>query len=304
MSGGLVDRFAVMRTLVTVANSPSFSAAAAQLQISPSLVSRHVADLEQQIGVRLVNRTARSVSLTQDGRDYAEFADRILAEIEEQDALLAQNRASSEGLLSIISPKWIGLHDLGQAIGAFRLAHPGIRVKLQLGGVSDRLHDFLDQGFDIAFHARHPADSRVKVRRITELPFMLAASQEYLGRRGAPQTAAELADHDLVTHTHDPVWHLGEGDDATKVRVQNPAFSTNAYSIIEQMMQMGCGIGHIPRSLVEGSSHADSIVEVLPDLTPPSRSLYAVHAPGDGTPERVKIFLNFVTDWFKHSRPA
>jgi DNA-binding transcriptional LysR family regulator len=299
-----VDRFAVMRTLVSVAHAPSFSAAAAELNISPSLVSRHVADLESQLGVRLVNRTARSVSLTPDGTQYAEFAERILTEIEDQDAQLTQTKASAEGRLSIISPKWIGLQELGLAIGAFRHEHPGIRVRLQLGGISDRLHDFLDQGFDIAFHARHPADSRVKVRRITDLPFMLAASQDYLALRGTPESPGDLAEHDLLTHTGDPVWHLGEGDDATRLRVQNPAVTANAYSIIEQMIELGCGIGHVPRTLVQHSERVAEVVEVLPDLPPPTRSLYAVHAPGDATPERVKIFLNFITDWFKHSRPA
>ncbi len=299
-----MDRFAVMRTLVSVAHAPSFSAAAAELNISPSLVSRHVADLEQQLGVRLVNRTARSVTLTSDGAQYAEFAERILAEIEEQDAGLSQTKRSAEGRLSIISPKWIGLQELGLAIGAFRHEHPGIRVKLQLGGVSDRLHDFLDQGFDIAFHARHPADSRVKVRRITELPFMLAASQAYLGRRGSPAAPGDLSDHDLLTHTGDPVWHLGQGADATRLRVQDPAVTANAYSIIEQMIELGCGIGYVPRTLVTSSPRAAEVVEVLPELPPPSRSLYAVHAPGDSTPERVKIFLNFVTDWFKQAHAA
>jgi len=297
-----VDRFAVMRTLVSVAHAPSFSAAAAELSISPSLVSRHVADLESQLGVRLVNRTARSVTLTSDGEQYAEFAERILTEIDEQDAALSQTKRSTEGRLSIISPKWIGLQELGLAIGAFRLEHPGIRVKLQLGGVSDRLHDFLDQGFDIAFHARHPSDSRVKVRRITDLPFMLAASSAYLERRGTPESPADLSDHDLLTHTGDPVWHLGEGDQATRIRVQDPAVTSNAYSILEQMIELGCGIGHVPRTLVQHSARAGDVVEVLPHLPPPTRSLYALHAPGDATPERVKIFLRFITDWFKRSQ--
>ena len=175
-------------------------------------------------------------------------------------------------------------------------------MKLQLGGVSDRLHDFLDQGFDIAFHARPPSDSRVKVRRITELPFMLAASSDYLERRGTPASPPELSDHDLLTHTGDPVWHLGEGDEATRLRVQDPAFTSNAYSIIEQMIELGCGIGHVPRTLVEHSSRAAEVVEVLPHLPPPTRFLYALHAPGDATPERVKIFLTFITDWFRRAQ--
>ena len=167
------------------------------------------------------------------GEQYAEFAERILSEIDEQDAALSQTKRSTEGRLSIISPKWIGLQELGLAIGAFRLENPGIRVKLQLGGVSDRLHDFLDQ-LDIAFHARPPSDSRVKVRRITELPFMLAASSDYLERRGTPASPPELSDHDLLTHTGDPVSRVGEGDEATRLRVQDPAFTSNAYSIMSR----------------------------------------------------------------------
>lgn len=297
-----MDRFVAMRTFVAVSRASTFAAAAAELAISPSLVSRHVSSLEEDLGVRLVHRTPRSVTITPEGTQYAEFAERILTEIDELEAELADRKTSAEGLLSIVSPKWIGMLDLPLAIGDFRKTHPGIRVRLELGGVSDRLHDFLDKGFDVAFHARHPGDSQVRVRRISDLPFLLAASPAYLERCGTPTTIAELDQHELLSHSNDPVWHFGENESASKLRVTAPAVSANAYLVIEQLVEQGCGIGYLPRGPATAALRSGRLVEVLPDLPPPSRSLYAVHAPGGRTPERVKIFLDFVTDWFRKPR--
>lgn len=297
-----MDRFAVMRTFTAVARASTFSGAAAELGISPSLVSRHVADLEEQLGTRLVNRTSRSVNLTEAGASYAEFADRILLEIEDTDARFAGAQDTAEGMLSVISPKWIGSMDLGAAIGAFVAAHPRIRVKLELGGISDRPYDFLDRGFDVALHARDPKDSRVRVRRITELPFLLAASTDYLSRRGVPQNPADLQEHDLIAHTSDAAWRLGTGEAAVSVRVQNPLVSTNAYLVIEQLVESGSGIGLIPRRSASSALASGAVVEVLPEWPVASRSLYAVHGPGGQTPERVKVFLDFMTTWFRQAR--
>lgn len=113
-----MDRLLLMHSFVTVAQVGSFNGAA-KLGSSGSLVSRHVAELERQVGVRLVNRTARSVSLTEPGQRYADFAARILEEIEAEDAGIAQLHDRAEGTLSIICPKWIGSLDLGDAIAAF-----------------------------------------------------------------------------------------------------------------------------------------------------------------------------------------
>ncbi|WP_167051765.1 LysR family transcriptional regulator [Salinibacterium sp. ZJ77] len=296
-----MDRFAVMRTFTAVARASTFSGAAVELGISPSLVSRHVAELEEQLGTRLVNRTSRSVNLTEAGASYADFAERILVEIEETDARFAGAQDSAEGLLSVISPKWIG-SDLGSAIGAFVAEHPKIRVKLELGGISDRPYDFLDRGFDVALHARDPKDSRVRVRRITELPFLLAASAEYLAKRGMPANPDELRDHDLIAHASDATWRLGSGESAVTMRVQNPLVSTNAYLVIEQIVEAGSGIGLLPRRSATAALESGALVEVLPDWPVGSRSLYAVHGPGGRTPERVRVFLDFMTNWFRTAR--
>ncbi len=294
-----MDRLVVMRTLAAVAHSSTFSGAAQELGISPSLVSRHVADLEETLGVRLVNRTPRSVSLTEAGQTYAEFADRILLEIEETDERLAGRQDSAEGVLSVISPKWIGLMDLGAAIGDFVRAHPRIRVRFELGGISDRPYDFLDRGFDVAFHARDPKDSRVRVRRITDLPFLLAASPDYLSRHGTPSTIADLQEHTLLAHMSDATWRLTVDDEIAHVKVQDPLVATNAYLVIEQLVESGLGIGLIPRRSARKALDAGELVELLPQHPVQSRSLYAVHGPGGQTPERVKVFLAFMTSWFR-----
>ncbi|MFT4211177.1 MAG: LysR family transcriptional regulator [Microbacterium sp.] len=294
-----MDRLVVMKTFVTVAKSSSFSQAARELAISGSLVSRHVADLERQVGVRLVNRTARSVSLTEAGRRYAEFAERILDEIDEEDNSLSQSRDAPEGMISVICPKWIGTLEVGDAIAAFVREHPKIDIRFELGGMSDRNYDFLDRGYDVAFHTRDLRDSNVLIRRVSELPFVLAASREYARRRGLPQTVAELADHDCLLHPNDPVWRLGEGEDTVHYKVQRAKAVANSYLVIEKLVEAGCGIALIPRRPAFERLQSGDLVEVLPEFPPPDRALYAVRGPGGHTPERVRIFLDFMTAWFR-----
>ncbi|GAA5034317.1 LysR family transcriptional regulator [Microbacterium fluvii] len=298
-----MDRLVVMKTFVTVAKSSSFSGAARELGISGSLVSRHVADLERQVGVRLVNRTARSVSLTEAGIRYAEFADRILREIDEEDGELSHSQDVAEGTLSVICPKWIGTLEVGDAIAAFVREHPKISLRFELGGMSDRNYDFLDRGYDVAFHTRDLRDSNVRLRRVTELPFVLAASADYVRRRGLPATAVELGEHDCILHPNDPVWRLGEGESTVHFKVQSPRVTANSYLVIEKLVEHGDGIALIPRRPAQARLDSGDLVELLPGLRPPQRALYAVHGPGGQTPERVRVFLDFMTTWFR-SRPS
>lgn len=294
-----MDRLVVMKTFVTVAKSSSFSAAARELAISGSLVSRHVADLERQVGVRLVNRTARSVSLTEAGQRYAEFAERILSEIDDEDSALSESRDRAEGTLSVICPKWIGTLELGDAIAAFVREHPKITMRFELGGMSDRNYDFLDRGYDVAFHTRDLRDSNVLVRRVSELPFVLAASADYVKRKGTPETIADLGEHDCVLHPNDPVWRLGEGADTVHYKVPHAAVLANSYLVLEKLVEEGCGIALIPRRPAQARLDSGDLVELLPQHQPPARALYAVHGPGGQTPERVRVFLDFMTTWFR-----
>ncbi|XVU29855.1 LysR family transcriptional regulator [Actinoplanes sp. CA-054009] len=293
-----MDRILVMRSFVTVAKVGSFSGAAKQLGTSGSLISRHVADLEKQLGVRLVNRTARSVSLTEPGLRYSEFANRILDEIEDEDARIAELHDRAEGPLSIICPKWIGTLDLGDAIAAFSVAHPKIAVRFELGGMSDRTYDFLDDGFDIAFHTRDLRDSSVRLKKIASLPFVLCASKAYLERHGPLDDPNDLANHDCLVHSNDPVWRIGRGHESTLHKIRNVAFSSNSYIALQKAAVHGRGIALLPSRPAYDDLMNGTLEILLPHLPVPSRSLYAIYGPAQQAPRKVEVFLGFLTQWF------
>jgi DNA-binding transcriptional LysR family regulator len=300
-----MDRLLVMRSFVTVADKGSFSAAAKALGTSGSLISRHVADLEKQLGTRLVNRTARSVSLTESGVRYSEFARRILTEIDEQDVAIAQAHDRPEGTLAVICPKWIGSLDLGDAIAAFSVAHPKITVRFELGGMSDRTYDFLDSGFDVAFHTRDLRDSAVRLKKVASLPFVLCAAPEYLKRHGTLEHVNELSEHDCLVHTNDPVWRIGHGHASTLHKIRRVAFLSNSYIALQKAAVHGRGIALLPQRPVYENLVDGSLVELLPETPVPDRSLYAIFSPGERRPRKVQVFLDFLVGWFdKNPIPA
>jgi len=294
-----VDRLTIMRSFVGVTKSRSFSQAARTLGISGSLVSRHVAELERSLGVRLVNRTARTISLTEAGTRYAEFAARIIDEIDREDAQLRSLRDKPEGSLAIISPKWIGSNDVGDAIVAFSAHYPKIHIRFEVGGMSERSYEFLDRGFDVAFHTRHVRDCNLMLRKIADLEFALCAAPLYLHRAGTPAEVGELGDHDCLLNTNDPIWHLRRAGHEVHLKISDPVYSSNSYQTLRKAALAGRGIGVLPIRLVQPDLTEGSLVNVLPGCEVPDRPLYALYAPGGQTLARVQLFLDFVTDWFR-----
>jgi DNA-binding transcriptional LysR family regulator len=294
-----MDRLILMRSFVGVTKSRSFSQAARALGISGSLVSRHVAELERDLGVRMVNRTARTVSLTEAGARYAEFAARIIDEIDREEASLRGMRDKAEGPLAIISPKWIGSNDVADAIVAFSVRHPKIHIRFEVGGMSERAYDFLDQGFDVAFHTRHVRDSSLMLKKIADLKFALCASPSYLHRAGEPAQVAELSEHDCLVNTNDPIWHLRHAGHDVHLKISDPVYSSNSYLTLRKAALAGRGIGLLPIRLTSAEFADGSLVEVVPSCEVPDRPLYALYAPGGQTLARVRLFLDFVTDWFR-----
>ena len=144
-------------------------------------MSRHVAELERSLGVHLVNRTARTISLTEAGSGTPSSppgsSTRSTGE-----AQLRGLRDKAEGQLAIISPKWVGSNDVGDAIVAFSIKYPKIRIRFEVGGMSERSYEFLDQGFDVAFHTRHVRDCNLMLRKIADLEFALCAAPAYMHR--------------------------------------------------------------------------------------------------------------------------
>jgi DNA-binding transcriptional LysR family regulator len=299
-----MDQLTIMRSFVGVTKSRSFSQAARALGISGSLVSRHVAELERALGVHLVNRTARTISLTEAGVRYAEFASRIIDEIDREEAQLKGLRDKAEGQLAIISPKWIGSNDVGDAIVAFSGRYPKIHIRFEVGGMSERSYEFLDQGFDIAFHTRHVRDCNLMLRKIADLKFALCASPSYLHRAGQPLQVTEISDHDCLVNTNDPIWHLEHGGHDVHLKINEPVYSSNSYQTLCKAAVAGRGVALLPIRLVSDQLADGTLVSVLPDCEVPDRPLYALHSPGSQSLARVRVFLDFVTEWFRKQAPG
>jgi DNA-binding transcriptional LysR family regulator len=294
-----MDRLTVTKSFVHVAKAKSLTGAARQLGISGSLVSRHIADLESRVGVRLVNRTARAVSLTEAGQRYLEFSERLLTLIEEEDAAVLGMRDAAEGQLSIVSPKWIGSLDVGDAVASFAQDYPGISVKFDVGGMSDRAYDFIENSYDLAFHTKNLRDSSVLVRKVATLDFVLCASPAYVEERGAVDSPVDLAKHACLVHSNDPVWHFTQGERSTHQKITSVAFSSNTYPILRKAALNDLGVALLPLRSVYGDLQAGRLVQVMPDYEVPDRPLFIVFPPGGQKIKKIQVFLDYMVAWFK-----
>jgi DNA-binding transcriptional LysR family regulator len=294
-----------MRSFVTVVRQESFAGAARALSISRALVSRHIADLEKQVGIRLVNRTTRSITLTEAGKRYSQFAQRILGEIAQVDASLAGLRDNAQGELAIVCPKWIGSLDLGDAVAAFAVEHPKIHVRLELGGMSGQTYNFVEEGFDIAFHTKPLRDSSIVVRKIAPLQFVLCASAGYLEAHDVPNSPADLSAHDSLIHVNDPVWHFACDGKKSLFKAHHVVFSSNTFLVLQKAAMRGMGIALLPLRSVYREVQDGLLVPVLPQYRVPERPLYAAFAPSRPLLRKVRVFVDFIADWFSaHPLPA
>ena len=288
-----------MKSFVAVVRLESFAGAARSLSISRALVSRHIADLERQVGIRLVNRTTRSVNLTEAGKRYLDFAQRILNEIAHEDAAMVGLRENAEGELSVVSPKWIGSLDLGDAVAAFAAEHPKIHVRLELGGLSERTYNFIEEGYDIAFHTKHLRDSSIMVKKIAPLKFVLCAAPKYLEQHGVAETPLDLANHDSLIHVNDPVWHFTRAGKKVVFKSHRIVFSSNTYLVLQKAAIRGMGIALLPMRSVYQEIESGTLLPVLPEYAAPERPLYAAYAPSRPLIRKVRVFVDFIAEWFK-----
>lgn len=294
-----MDRLTVMKSFVAVVKAESFSAAARSLGVSASLVSRHISHLEQELGVRLVNRTARAVSLTEQGQRYYVFSERLLSDLMTEDAAIRGLQESAQGSLAVVSPKWIGSLDLADAVAAFAREYPQITVRFDAGGMGERIYDFIDKGYDLAFHTKYLRDSSVRVRKVATLPFVLCASPLYLRRHPKLTEPADLAQHACLVHRNDPVWHFEHDGGQQHYKVQTAAFISNTYLVLNKAAVEGLGVALLPLRPIVDDMRSGRLQAVLPGFVVPARPLYLIYPPGLQSVKKFRVFLDFMGDWFK-----
>ncbi|MET7572885.1 LysR family transcriptional regulator [Streptomyces sp. NPDC005492] len=301
-----MDQLTIMRSFVGVTKALSFRQAGRELGISGSLVSRHVAELERKLGVRLVNRTTRAIGLTPAGVRYAQFAKRIIDEIDHEQAALGDMHDKLEGPLAIMGPKWVGSKDVVDAVIEFSARYPEIHIRFEVNGLSERAYDFLEHGFDVAFHTgdvtfptRHVRNQNVVLRKIADLDFKLCASPGYLRRKGQPAEVTDLTDHDCLVNTNYQIWHLRHAGHDVHLKISDPVYSANSYLSLRKAALADRGIALLPVGQIKDELADGSLVRVLPGTEVPERLLYALRLPDDQSPARVRLFVDFLAERFR-----
>lgn len=293
-----MDTLTSMRVFQAVVEAGSFAAAADQLALSRGMVTKHVASLEQQLGVRLLHRTTRRLTLTEVGADYLARVTAILTQVDEA-ALAASSQSNTPaGTIRMTAGVDVGQRRLGHLLAAFRQVYPRIDVDLTL---SNRHVDLLEEGFDLALRtADHAADERLVGRKVLgPLNNMVVASPAYLDVHGRPRTPAELRQHNCLFNRHQfesNYWTFGPSSDPVRVPV-NGSLSANNNVLLIDAARAGLGVVMQPQVLVAEDVESGRLVELLPDWEKASTTLYALYPERRFLPQKVRVFIDFLMDY-------
>lgn len=291
-----MDRLATMTTFAKVVKYSSFSAAADDLAISKALVSRHISDLESRFGVRLLNRTTRSVVPTEAGLCLFELCERMLSDIDAGEEKIAQIKNEVVGDVSILCPIWVGTIDIAEASIEFCKLYPNINLKLKFDDVSSNPHEFLSLGYDVCIVPSKIRNSAIMAKKIGELPFVLVASPEYLDARGEPTTIKDLLQHDCLTRISEPPWSF---KGAAPFSPRNKSrFSSNSFFSLCAAAKTGFGVAMVPLRVAAADLESGHLRRVLPTIAVEARPLYAAFAPGRALPRKVRLLVTFFSEWF------
>jgi DNA-binding transcriptional LysR family regulator len=277
-----------------VVEANSFSEAARRLKMPISTVSRRIADLEDQLGVRLLERSTRRLRLTDAGSEVLEHAQRSAELSEAVDNIASNHVANVSGVLRLSAPPSISNSLLAPLVGAFQASHPDVRVQIL---VTERMVDFIAEGVDLVFRVGALKDSSLVARKILTYRHQLLASPAYLERCGSPKTPPELLDHRLLAFSRwrpESRWIFGHvnGRDRETVNFE-PYLSMNDYAGLAAALLAGAGIGELPPIAQPQLLRDGLLIEIMPKWRFRTLDLSVVHLGNRHIPRPVRVFKEF-----------
>lgn len=289
---------------ILVAKQGNLSAAARELNVTPSAVSKRLAQLENRLGVRLVNRTTRRISLTHEGESYLAGATRLLGEIREMEEQLAGARAVPRGLLRINATLGFGRTHIAPLVADYARRYPEVEVQLQL---THRPLDLVEEAFDLGIRFGELPDTRLTARRIMANRRRLLAAPAYLARHGRPETPADLTRHQCIIHRQNDdaygVWRFTKGKEMETVKVRG-ALSSNDGDVVQNWALQGLGL--VVRSEWDAAPliAAGRLEVLLPDYALPPADLHAVYPERLHLSAKVRAFIDLLVGHFEGSGPS
>jgi DNA-binding transcriptional LysR family regulator len=279
---------------VRVVQEGSFTAAARVLQLPKSSVSRSIAQLEEDLGVRLLHRTTRKLNLTEAGVAFHARVSRALADIDEATSTTADLQNELRGPVRITAPVDMGVWAVASIVARFVRRYPTVSLEVRL---SSRIVDLAAEGFDLAVRAGPSRDQSLIARRVGDLQLGLYASSKYIRRKGTPETLADLADHDCILLRTDGgtlSWRLSSATGHEEVVEPRGAIAADDVSFIKKAVMAGGGLALLPRFICAREEYAGKLVRVLPDWRLSGAVLHVVYPSARYVPQRVVVFRDYL----------
>ncbi|MGZ8255706.1 MAG: LysR family transcriptional regulator [Burkholderiaceae bacterium] len=299
-----MDRVAAMEAFVRVVEAGSFVAAAGRLGLSTSSLSRMVADLEQHLGARLLNRTTRRLSLTESGQSYYERCVTLLADLAEAEAVAGQSAVQARGTVRLTCSHSMAEQKVAPAIASFAERHPGVKFELT---VSDRVVDLVEEGFDLAIRVGAVGSDRLVARRLGSMRLVLCAAPAYLERRGAPRLPADLVQHNALTYAYSSsprVWHFTDAAGAIHEARVAGNLHANSGDALRAAAVAGLGLLYEPDFLLDSALRAGQLVRLLPGYTGAGGDIWAVYPSRRHLSLKVRLFVDHVATDFGGPLPG
>lgn len=288
-----MDRFQEMRAFTAVVDMGSFVGGADALDLSKAAVSRQVADLESRLGVRLLHRTTRRLSLTEDGEVFYARSKDLLASLDEMETEVAERRGHAVGLLKVTAPVSFGLLHLAPLWPAFMAMHPQLRLEVTL---ADRFVDLVEEGMDLAVRIARLESSSLVSRRLASTRLILCASPRYLKKHGRPRHPSDLARHLVIAYSLLSLgddWQFTGPDGTVHVRVQ-PRMRTNSGDTCRAVALGHEGIVLEPSFMLADDLAAGRLVQVLPEWRSLELGIYAVYPSRKFVSPKVRVLIDFL----------
>ena len=288
-----MDRFQEMRVFAAVVDAGSFVGAADELDMSKAAVSRIVSELEARLGVRLLHRTTRRLSLTTEGEVFVDRCRELLVAVGEAEAEVSERSGQAVGVLKISAPVSFGVLRLAPLWGGFLAAHPQIQLDITL---SDRVVDLVDEGFDLAVRIARLESSSLVSRRLSATRMVLCASPEYLRKHGTPRNPSALAGHTVLAYSllaAGDTWEFQGPDGPVAVKVR-PRMHTNSGDTCRAVALDHKGIVLQPSFLVGEDLQAGRLVELLPDYRSHELGVYAVYPTRKHVLPKVRLLIDYL----------
>jgi DNA-binding transcriptional LysR family regulator len=290
-----MDTLLSMKVFRQVVESGSFVGAAERLNLSTAMTSKHLMHLEKHLGTRLLNRSSRSLSLTESGKLFFERCKGILEEMEEAESAVGSVSGVPRGTLRVSLPSWAATRLVVELVAAYRQRYPEVVLDLSF---EDRVVDIIEEGYDLAIRATlNQPPAGLITRPLRPMPFVIAASKDYVKRCGVPKSPGDLAQHDCIMIGNGQSWLLTgpNGDIEAPARV---VLRFGAMTVaVAHAVCTGIGLAPLPRILFEDSMFRDSLCPVLTEHPLRHPDLYAIYVSRKYLPLKIRTFVDHVFEY-------